>query len=265
LLQDFINSKTTGRRELAIGFSDISQLMIRSFDKVQADYDELKIAAENFEMPSSQKVMIDVYMSYFDQYNSVFQENKKYAEDLAKIDGEIIDYLIFEFAKHKNYASEIIVNGLINNDLNLAKEFGYHAGQHCIQKIGFSFFNTIELNALKEIINNQRASKIFLFTGALHAHNMNEILLKCGYEKIYENIATPIEMINQLSAKGINVISTDVAELIPVSAELLRKLSEKELTKELFELSSMGSLKIEEAKVQVANSWMRKICNFLGL
>lgn len=264
LLQDFINSKNTGKRELNIRFSDISKLMISSFDKVQADYNELKQAAEELgETASSKKTMIDVYIESFDRYAAIFQENKNYAEEIGQIEVEIIDYLIDEFAKYKNCEPEIIVNGLIDNDLDLAKEFGYYSGQNCIQKIGISFLNTIELNALKEIINNSSMSKIFLFIGSIHANAMNETLVKCGYEKIYETIATPIEIVHQLSARGINIVSADIEELVPVSSEFLSKLSAKELTKELFEIKFK---KAESCEIpQVPTSWIRKICNFLNL
>jgi len=262
LLQDFINTKNSGKRELEIRFSDISRLMISSFDKVVADYNELKIISKNAETTPSLKVMIDVYMDYFDQHTAIFQESKKYAEDLSHIENDVIDYLIAEFSKHKQYEPEIVINGLINNDLNLAKEFGYYSGQHCIQRISLSFFQTIELNCLKEIMNNQTMSKIFLFIGACHANNMNELLIKCGYEKVYENISTSVEMLNQLSARGINIISSDVPELIPVLVDLLSKLSEQELTNELFEIELT---KIENNKTQTPLSWIPKLFKFLNL
>lgn len=272
LLQDFINSKSTGIRELNIGFGDISKLMISTFDKIVADYNELKIMAEKPDLTRSLKVMVDVYINYFEQYQAVFEENKSYAEELAKIDDEIIDYLISKFAEYKNCESDLIINELVNNDLKLAKEFGYYAGQHYIQKIGLSFFNTIELNILKEVINNYRRPKIFIFTGMLHANNMNEILIKCGYVKIYENISTSIEDYNQLAtsvaASGRNILSDDIAELVPVRAELLSKLAEKKLTKELFEteLSSKSEVTTENVtKVAPSVSWIRKIFNFLNI
>jgi len=108
--------------------------------------------------------------------------------------------------------------------------------------------------------------KTFLFVGSMHANNVNELLIKCGYEKIYENIATPVEILHQLSAKNINVLSSDLSELVPVSSDLLAQLAEDELTRELF-------IEVEEKKKlektlnirQTPTSWLKRITDFLGL
>lgn len=268
VLQDLMNSKVSGKRELNITFHDIAKLMIDSFERVQSDYNELKqILEQSPEMPDSQKMLIDVYMCSFEEYDGTFQADKNYAEELASINYEVIDYLISEFANHKNCGSEVIINGLINNDLNLAQEFGYYAGQNYIQKIALSFFKTVELNILKEIILNPNMKKIFIFSGSLHANNMNELLIKCGYEKIYENISTSIDTLNQLSTRGVNILSSDLKELEPVPAELLAKLSQDELTKELFviEFKKEKPFETETPQMQAPISWLRRITNFLGL
>jgi len=267
LVQDFINSKTTGIRELAITFNDIAQLMISAFNKIEADYDELKLISQASTTPNSIKVIIDAYLNFFDQCSTKFHEDRIFAEKLAQINEDMIGYLIGEFGKYKNYESDFIVNCLVNNNLTVAKEFGCFAGQNYLQKIFVGFINIVELVVLKEIINNFDKEKIFSFTGAFHANNINDLLQKCGYEKIYENISTSVEICNQLTAKGVNVLDCDVPELIPVPAELLQCLAEDELTSDLFKnrLSNIEALNAKNISKISFVSWVKKVFKFWNL
>ena len=229
-VNDFFDVKITkAPRKIDISVKELGKFIFDAVQEVQTDYDVFK-TRENILNSIEKK-----YIEFFDQYSKELTSDMLYAGGLIIEDDGFVEYLLREFSRFKNIAVDEIVNRIVCNHLTLATEFGTWSGINYINPILKTALITIELNALKEINNQQNCSKAFLFTGAVHAKNLDGILLECGYERIYTYISTSLEIVEKLQASGINVMVTEAKELKPVSPELLKKLGEKELTRELFE------------------------------
>lgn len=138
--------------------------------------------------PQEKNVEIDDLKHYLEFYNSFsteMEKDKEYATDLRNKNFDLITYFVKEYKNYRNIKSLNLESSTDGFDFNV-----YVGSTFLTRMLTFGSY-TIELKALKLIIENLNLlPKIFVFTGQKHTENLNAMLEKMSFKKIYHRVQT---------------------------------------------------------------------------
>lgn len=155
------------------------------------------------------------YIEFYNSFSNDIEKDRQYANDLIAKNFDLIDYFVKEYKSFKNIKA-----------LNLESptdgfNFNFYVGSTFLTKMLIFGSYTIELKALKSIIENLNSKpRIFVFTGQKHIENLNQILEKMSFKKIYHKTQT----------QDISKIYSHITEHIQ-QAKSFRKVNNKYILK----------------------------------
>ena len=201
LMQDFENVPRT----VTCSLRDMASLILEPLEAIEEQALTLKnVTNDDYQL----------YLENFFRLNSRFQQDKVRAESYLEIDEDIIEHFVHKYILEKQLDYDLFKFLVFDKENDMGELFGEYLKKEIFGNLCNALINSIEHNALRAILENQNAHKIYCFINCERSESLTKMLIDLGYKLVWSyrspNSPIPCDLFNDfVTDKYIKSFSED--------------------------------------------------------